>query len=175
MINNLKINERNIVIKYLFKFINSSCNLQQYEKYIENNFIDIFDKNKDGYYLNIANNFYMDENNYKTFSDFLNNNKLDEYIKNNYKKLLLINDDINSMYYFKTTDNSDIEKNNFVINGTLIFTILRVLDFNMDIKKRLLFVRELDKYLKYVEKNISKILDIEVRILYSDLIIPPQK
>ena len=49
-----------------------------------------------------------------------------------------------------------------------------MLDYNTDIRKRLQTKKQLDEYLKKIEKEMSTILYVDVRILYDDKIIPPQ-
>ena len=173
MQNNIINEEKIIIIQALTSYVNKRCNLHKYEEYIQDNFNGICKKGESNYYLNIINNFYMNEDEYKVFKECLNNNIIDKYISENYKKMLLINANYNYSYYINM-NNSDIDENNYVKNGTLVFGINRVLDYRIDIKQRLMTMKKLDEYLKKIEEEMSTLLYVNVRILYHDSIIPPR-
>lgn len=173
MVNSLKNDEKKAVITSLIKYVNIRCNLIQYEEYIQNNFSAICKKNTLNCFLEIINDFYMNKDNYVVFKNYLTNNSIDKYIKDNFKKLLLIDDDENFKYHI-CMNNININRDNFVKNGSLVFKINRIIDYNIDIKERLMIIKQLDEYLKKIEKQMSTILYVNVRVLYNDTIIPPQ-
>ena len=86
---------------------------------------------------------------------------------------MLLNPDKNDGKIYIKTNNSDINLNNYVKNGTLVFEISRVINFNSDIKKRKLMLNELDNDIKQLEIELSNNLSVPVRILYYDIVIPP--
>ena len=165
--------EKTIIIKYLSEYVNTRCNIQKYDDYIQNNYKDICIENDYNKYLEIANEFYMDEELYNSFKESIINNNISEFIKSNFKKLFFINDDVNSMYHIKMHD-GDIDINNIVKNGSLVLSINRKLDYNTDIRERLTKCKMLDKYVKQIEEELSTILYINVKVLYRDTIIPPE-
>ena len=173
MVNSLNSEERTLIIKSLTEYVNVRCNLMQHEEYIQNNFNGICKKNADNLYLEVINDFYMNKDSYVNFKKYLLDNNLSEYIRENFKKLLIVVDDDNCQYHICTSNNST-NKDNFVKNGSLVFKINRLLDYNTDIRKRLQAKKQLDEYLKKIEKEMSTILYVDVRILYDDKIIPPQ-
>ncbi len=171
--NSLTKDEKKVIREMLIDFINSRCSMKQFEEFIDNNFCKICKKNELNRFFDIANDFYMNDDDYKKFKDYFLSNNLNKYVIDNYKKLLFVNDDSNCMYHVNI-DKKDIMYETFVKNGTLIFEIHRIIDYNIDTKKRLMLIDKLDKYLKEVENKLATILYVEVKILYNDTIIPSE-
>ena len=97
---------------------------------------------------------------------------MNDFIEKNYKQMLINSKLKDEMYYYKM-NNVNINSQNFVKSGSLVFRIIRVLNFNIDAKKRSVNLNELDNYINNIEKEVIDLLGISVRFLYYDIIIPP--
>ena len=164
--------ENEICLKCLGDYLDKYCNIKQHEEKMHNIFNRILKPYGNGRYLKIINEFYIDDVEYGVLKEHIMKKTILNYIEIKYKKLLIINDDINEMYYVNT-NNNDINTDNIVQNGTLIFRLQRVLNFNSNIKERKKIIRQLNNYVKLTEKKLSTELNVPVRILYYDIVNPP--
>ena len=140
--------EKLIVLKYFENLVK----IDELGNEIFSNYPDIVIKNDNGKAIEIVNDFYIDNNEYETFK-----NNTNEYLSNNYKKLLFINDNPDCKYQ-ANIGIKDTSKDNYVKNGSLVFKVNKKIDFEKDL--------EFKKYIESIENRISSMVDIPVRILF---------
>lgn len=142
--NTILLNQQNEIFKY-FKILNTM--------YLEN-------LKQDGY------NYLLNKknNNYSLEEDFL-------FVEKTYKKVITSKDD--KIKYYKIND-YDINLNNCVKNGTLVFVINYQEDYNTEIRPRKLLIKDFLNYLNELEVQFTNILNIPVRILTNCFDIPPR-
>ena len=140
--------EKLIVLKYFENLVK----IDELGNEIFSNYPNIVIKNDNGKTIEIVNDFYIDNNEYETFK-----NNTNEYLSNNYKKLLFINDNPDCKYQ-ANIGIKDTGKENYVKNGSLVFKVNKKIDFEKDL--------EFKKYIESIENRISSMIDIPVRILF---------
>ncbi len=140
--------EKLVVLKYFEDLIK----IDEIDNEIFSKYSDIVIKNDNDKAIEIVNDFYIDNNEYETFK-----NNINEYLSNNYKKLLFINDDPNCKYQVNI-NKRDTSKDNYVKNGSLVLKINKKIKFEKEL--------EFKKYIESIENRISSMVDIPVRILF---------
>lgn len=161
------------LLKTFRKILEEKYSLNKYEEYLNNQFRSFIRMDEENHYLSILNSFYLEENQVDMFSKLQEEGKEKEFLEKEFPSLLKMNDDLKTKYYVRL-DSSNVKPNQFVQNGSLVFKIQRVLDFNMDIHLRLQKIKELESYSQLIEKELGAILNIPIRILFQDILIPPK-
>jgi len=154
--------DKQIIKAYLEKYVS----LKEFEDYIVAVYPFLVAPEEDGSYLDIINDYYIDEEDLELY-----NSSKEEYIKNNFKKMLYISDKENLKYQI-ALNKKDTSKDNYVKNGSLVLKINRVYDFNGDASQKLIEMKEFEEYLSILETQISQALDAPVKILSYKVHIP---
>ncbi len=166
--------EKEVYLNYLEQYIIKKYDMNINEEYMKSNFSNYLKKSKMGNYLEIINDIYVLNDDYDKLKQIKNNNEFKDYIKNKFKDLIINKEiDINKRYYINI-NNYDINPNYFIKNGTLVFKLQRLLDFNINSAIRIKNLKELDTYIKKIEIELQEKIGIPVKILYYDIIIPPK-
>ena len=166
----------NILNQYLAKKINIKVIEQELEE--KYNTILLTQQNERFKYFKVLNTIYLENLNRDDYNYLLNrknsNNSLEEdflFIERTYKKVITSKDD--KIKYYKIND-YDINLDNCVKNGTLVFVINYQEDYNTEIRPRKLLIKDFLNYLSELERQFTDILNIPVRILTNCFDIPPK-
>lgn len=150
---------------YIFKHFDlEKYLLELYEKY--NDII----MNNNGNILEIVNDFYMDKEMYDNFLNISSLDELNSFIEKNYKELLITNIGLNDKYIVQLNGSNALLENS-VCNGTLVFSIQCVIDFNKTDAKVLIELNKFNETIKKFETEIAKKIGIPVCILRNEKII----
>lgn len=166
----------NMLNQYLDKKINIKVIEQELEE--KYNTILLTQQNERFKYFKVLNTIYLENLNRDDYNYLLNrknsNNSLEEdflFIERTYKKVITSKDD--KIKYYKI-NNYDINLDNCVKNGTLVFVINYQEDYNTEIRPRKLLIKDFLNYLSELERQFANILNIPVRILTNCFDIPPK-
>jgi len=175
MENKILIMNSDEVERYFRKQLENILSLKKFEKQLENNFSDFLRKDERNNYLSILNCFYISEKDIELFQKLENDDeKISDFVHREYASLLKINNDSNVKYYVRLNA-GDANPDYFVKNGTLVFKLNRVLDFNTDIHSRIKRKKDLENYVHTIGEEMSNSLQVPVKILFQDTLIPPSK
>ncbi len=163
----IKINEEEK--KFVLNYFKNLINIKKLEEELLSKYPSLIKSNDDGTFLEILNDYYVNEEEYDIFK-----NSIDSYINNNYKKMLLTNNNIKSRYFVKTNLH-DSSKDNFVKNGSLVLKINRIIDSNGDLALAIKKQKEFETYLFLLEKKIENVIGIPVKFLFLDIVVPIKK
>lgn len=155
---NIKEIEQKLEEKYNSILLNQQNEIFKYFKILNTMHLENLKQDDCNYLLNRKNN------NYSLEEDFL-------FVERTYKKVITSQD--NQIKYYKIND-YDIDLNNFVKNGTLVFVINYQEDYNTEIRPRKLLIKDFLNYLNELEVQFTNILNIPVRILTNCFDIPPR-
>jgi len=160
----IKVNdeEKNMITDYLSNLID----LPTYGYELFESYPTMLELNDNGLSLEIINKYYIDEDKYDSFKE-----SKEDYIKDNYKELLFINDNLNCNYQIQLNP-KDTSFDNAVKNGTLVLKVNKIIDYNGYLKSRLQDLDKFEKELKRIEKDISSKIGVPVRILSRDVRLP---
>lgn len=166
----------NMLNQYLDKKINIKVIEQELEE--KYNTILLTQQNERFKYFKVLNTIYLENLNRDDYNYLLNrknsNNSLEEdflFIERTYRKVITSKDD--KIKYYKIND-YDINLDNCVKNGTLVFVINYQEDYNTEIRPRKLLIKDFLNYLSELERQFTDILNIPVRILTNCFDIPPK-
>ena len=155
---NIKEIEQKLEEKYNTILLNQQNEIFKYFKILNTMYLENLKQDDYNYLLNKKNN------NYSLEEDFL-------FVEKTYKKVITSKDD--KIKYYKIND-YDINLNNCVKNGTLVFVINYQEDYNTEIRPRKLLIKDFLNYLNELEIQFTNILNIPVRILTNCFDIPPR-
>lgn len=155
---NIKEIEQKLEEKYNTILLNQQNEIFKYFKILNTMYLENLKQDDYNYLLNKKNN------NYSLEEDFL-------FVEKTYKKVITSKDD--KIKYYKIND-YDINLNNCVKNGTLVFVINYQEDYNTEIRPRKLLIKDFLNYLNELEVQFNDILNIPVRILTNCFDIPPR-
>lgn len=155
---NIKEIEQKLEEKYNTILLDQQNEIFKYFKILNTMYLENLKQDDYNYLLNKKNN------NYSLEEDFL-------FVEKTYKKVITSKDD--KIKYYKIND-YDINLNNCVKNGTLVFVINYQEDYNTEIRPRKLLIKDFLNYLNELEVQFNDILNIPVRILTNCFDIPPR-
>ena len=155
---NIKEIEQKLEEKYNTILLDQQNEIFKYFKILNTMYLENLKQDDYNYLLNKKNN------NYSLEEDFL-------FVEKTYKKVITSKDD--KIKYYKIND-YDINLNNCVKNGTLVFVINYQEDYNTEIRPRKLLIKDFLNYLNELEVQFTNILNIPVRILTNCFDIPPR-
>ena len=163
----IKLNEeeKNLINQYFLNIID----LHSYERELLEKYPTMIELNENNTALEIINDYYIDEDKYELFKK-----SKEEYITNNYKELLLINDNLNCRYQLAINP-KDTSDENAVKNGTLVLKVNKIIDYNKPLGIKLETIDKFEKELVRIENDINNKLGVPVRILSKKIILPIKK
>lgn len=162
-----RLDEKQILLirEYTLDLLRKACYLNDFEEAIKKDYKLSIKGDKS--IIKIANMFYSNRNIAVEEITY-------DFVKDNLKNLLLVNDNPNLQICPAIGDNN-MNPDNFVKNGTLVLVIDRTLDFNLDPKIIVEAKHKMDKYKSVIEKSIAEKLIIPVRIIFNDILIRKKK
>ena len=119
------------------------------------------------------NDLFLDDDKRLQFDHLFLEQKMDFFKDNEWEKFL-INPNIEGNYHVRLNGHNTSPKN-FIKNGTLVLKLQRILNFNIDIRFRMKMVKSLEEDVQVIEKELNEALNVPVRILFQDILIPPNK
>ena len=155
---NIKEIEQKLEEKYNTILLNQQNERFKYFKVLNTVYLENLNQNDYNYLLNRKNNNYFLE------EDFL-------FVEKTYRKVIISKDD--KIKYYKLND-YDINLNNCIKNGTLVFVINYQEDYNTEIRPRKLLIKDFLNYLNELEVQFTNILNVPVKILTNCFDIPPK-
>ncbi len=145
------------------KFFNNRLDLSTIGNGLFEEYPEMIEFNDDGSVLQIVNDYYIDNDKYEEF-----NNSKEEFIKNNYKDLLYVNENKNCKYQIQLMPH-DTSRENFVKNGSLVLKVNKIIDYNGYLDSRLDLIEEFDSKLKELEEHFTNQIGVPVRILSKEI------
>ena len=165
---------RKEVEKNFREYIEKNSSINEYETLLRTFYSDFVKKDENHHYFGILNDFYLEEDKVLEFQDILKNENIRNYFEKEYMSLLKISNDKNIKYHIKANDNN-VNSKNFIKNGTLVFKLQRILDFNINLRVRIKSIKNLESSIQEMEEKLSNSLKVPVQILFDDILIPPKK
>lgn len=162
--------EKEKMLDTFILFLTNKVDTNKYDALLHDKYGDII-VNQNGC-LEILNDFYLDEDKYQTFGS-LSESDLLKFVEDNYKSFFISNLDINARY--DAVKGKNIQYDNLVKNGTLVFMLDCTADFNVVNAKVLTTINKLNDSLAIIEKEFAEKLGIPVRILHREKYIKKNK
>ncbi len=160
--------ESNICKTIIMDYLVKECGIKETEAYLRDNYRDYIVDNFECF--EIVNEFYVDEDKLEEFQSNIKNEETKyDYVINNIE--YLVTTDIGNKKYIPVINDNDPDIDNLVENGTLAIKMNRLINYAQDMKERITKTREIDKYVKGFEKELSNKLNLKVRILFNDIVI----